>query len=229
MKVVVLLSGGQDSTTTLMAALVAHAGAEIHAVSFDYGQSHKEELEFAHATAVHFGLAKHKVFDITGVLENSSLVDPDMNHADAHPLNKELPASFTPGRNALFLSIAAAYAFGIESTTIYTGVCETDYSGYPDCRREFIDSMQESLSLALGIRLEIITPLMYLDKAETWGLAKSLGDVLGVNGVQYIIDNTLTDYAASDKMNLWGRGTLDNPASALRAAGYYKAVEQGLI
>ena len=103
------------------------------------------------------------------------------------------------------------------------GVCETDYSGYPDCRKNFIDSIEKSINLAHNKKINIHTPLMKLDKAETWKLAKELGCL------DIIINDTMTDYNGSNKKNEWGFGNLDNPASKLRREGYYKAKSKNWI
>lgn len=220
MKAVLLLSGGQDSTTCLFWAL--SKGYEVSCIGFDYGQSHKNEINQAQRIADLAGVP-FKVFKLPNVLAQSSLTT-DQNHNKPSRINKELPDSFTAGRNILFLTIAGAYCAEIGATKIITGVCQTDYSGYPDCRRTTIDAMQLTLSLGIGIGdFEIITPLMYLNKAETWKLAKDLGCI------DIIIKETLTDYNGNTTMNEWGMGMDDNPASQLRKKGYLEAKELGWI
>lgn len=220
MKSIVLLSGGQDSTTCLYWA--KQNFAEVYAVGFDYGQMHSIELEKAKIITERIGV-NYKVFNVRGLLAPSSLTQ-HTDHNKTSAINSELPSSFTAGRNILFLSIAGSYAAEIGSCDIITGVCQTDCSGYPDCRRNTIDAMQLSLSLGLGINdVRIHTPLMYLTKAQTWKLAKDLGCL------DVIIKDTMTDYNGSLKKNEWGYGELDNPASKLRVKGFYEAKEKGWI
>jgi 7-cyano-7-deazaguanine synthase len=220
MKALILLSGGQDSTTCLYWA--KQQFKEVYAIGFDYGQMHIKELEQAKKIAKNANV-NYKIFDIKGLLGKSSLTEKTDHNKTSH-LNKDLPASFTSGRNILFLSIAGSYASDLGINDIVTGVCQTDYSGYPDCRRTSIDAMQNVLSLAYGTGdFRIHTPLMYLSKAETWKLAKDLGCL------DIIINDTLTDYNGSDIKNEWGMGVEDNPATRLRVKGYYEAKENGWI
>jgi 7-cyano-7-deazaguanine synthase len=217
---VVLFSGGQDSTTCLFWALSRFK--TVVAVGFNYGQMHAQELIQAQKIAERAGV-EYKIFDIRGIFGKSSLTEHS-DHNKKSIINKELPASFVAGRNLLFLTIAGSYCAQIGATDIITGVCQTDYSGYPDCRQETILAQQNTLSLGLGIgNIEIHTPLMYLTKAETWKLAKDL------NCLDIIINDTLTDYNGSMKLNEWGFGETNNPASILRAKGYYEAKEKGWI
>jgi 7-cyano-7-deazaguanine synthase len=228
---VVLLSGGQDSTTCLFWAIEQFGRKNVFAIGFDYGQKHKVELEFAAEIADRAEVPFY-VVPIVGTLSGSSLTDHDKDSNAQHEKNGDLPASFTAGRNMLFLSLAAAFASSIDAFDIVTGVCQTDFSGYPDCRRVFIDSMQTTISLAMGRSdddYRIHTPLMYITKAETWKLAYDLGYKLNYDVVDLIINHTLTDYNGSTAMNEWGMGTLDNPASKLRAKGYFEAKEKGWI
>lgn len=219
-KAVVLLSGGQDSTTCLYWAL--SKGFEVHAIGFDYGQRHKIELELATKIAQGAGVP-YKIFDVKGIFQNSSLVDMTQDVNAPHSVNKDLPSSFTAGRNMVFLSIAAGYAYNLGCEDIITGVCQTDFSGYPDCRQGFITSMEKTASLAVDSELCIHTPLMNLTKAETWKLAKDLGIV------DIIINDTMTDYNGDMRMNEWGRGVADSPSSKLRASGFYDAKERGWL
>lgn len=219
-KAIVLLSGGQDSTTCLYWANTQFD--EVIAIGFDYGQSHIIELEQAKEIAKEAGV-EYKIINVRNLLAKSSLTQHS-DHNEKSKINPELPASFTAGRNLLFLTIAASMAAELQINDIVTGVCQTDYSGYPDCRRNTIDALQLALSLGIGIGdIRIHTPLMYLNKAQTWGLAKQLGCL------DVIIDKTMTDYNGSTIKNEWGYGNYDNPATKLRADGYYLAKEQGLI
>lgn len=217
---VVLLSGGQDSTTCLYWALKKFD--TIYCMAFDYGQSHSIELEAA--LKISGNLDKVLVtVDIKGLLPKSSLTEHS-DHNKPSYLDDTLPASFTPGRNLLFLTIAASWAAQRGINDLVTGVCQTDFSGYPDCRRTTIDAMQLALSLGVGNGdIRIHTPLMYLDKAQTWKMAKDL-DCLDV-----IINETVTDYDGDETMNEWGRGNLNNPSSKLRAKGYFQAKENGWL
>jgi len=217
---IVLLSGGQDSTTCLYWAIQNFNN--VIAVGFNYGQSHVIELEKARLIAKKEKI-DYKVFDIKGLLANSSLTQAT-DHNDKSYINHSLPASFTSGRNVLFLSIAASYAAQNNINDLVTGVCQTDYSGYPDCRRTTIDAMQNVLSLGYGAGdYRIHTPLMYLNKAETWKMAKDLGCL------DVIINYTMTDYNGAENKNEWGYGNYDNPASKLRADGYFKAKDLGWL
>jgi 7-cyano-7-deazaguanine synthase len=217
----VLFSGGQDSTTCLYWAVQAFEYVE--AVGFFYGQKHAVELEQAHLIAEKAGIA-FTTFDISGTLQGSALIEHDKDVSGAHEHNPDLPASFVPGRNALFLTLAASFAYTKGIFDLVGGMCQTDYSGYPDCRRVFIDAQQTTLSLALDHDLRIHTPLMYLTKAETWKLAADLG-VLDV-----VRDLSHTDYNGDrSTYHEWGYGKLDNPASILRARGYQEAKEKGWV
>lgn len=219
-KCVVLLSGGQDSTTCLFWAKKNFQ--DVLAIGFDYGQMHVKELNQAKIIAKKANVP-YKVFDIKGLLAKSSLTE-HTDHNKQSYIKDDLPASFTAGRNILFLSIAASFAAEQGINDLVIGVCQTDYSGYPDCRRTTIDAMQNVLSLGYGCGdCRIHTPLMYLDKAETWKLAKDL-DCLDI-----VINDTLTDYNGNETMNEWGKGKEDNPATMLRVQGYYKAKENGWI
>ena len=219
-KAIVLLSGGQDSTTCLYWALMNFDYVE--AIGFDYGQSHIIEIEKAKKISEDIAVP-YKIVDVKGLLAKSSLTE-NSDHNEASYINEDLPASFTSGRNILFLAITASYAAEKGINNIVTGVCQTDYSGYPDCRRTSITAMENTISLAYGAGDFIIhTPLMYLNKAETWKLAKDL------NCLDVIINDTMTDYNGSDIFNEWGYGNIDNPASQLRAKGYYEAKAKGYI
>tara|TARA_S200002703_G_scaffold48660_1_gene41980 strand:- start:5443 stop:6105 length:663 start_codon:yes stop_codon:yes gene_type:complete len=220
MKAIVLLSGGQDSTTCLFWAKKKFN--EVEAIGFDYGQSHKIELDKAKEICDRFEIG-YKVFDIKGLLAKSSLTEHS-DHNQKSYIDESLPASFTAGRNILFLTIAGSYAVSKGCNDLVTGVCQTDYSGYPDCRRTTMDAMQNTLSLGLGGGdMRIHTPLMFLTKAETWRMAKEL------NVLDIIINETMTDYNGSETLNEWGYGDYNNPASKLRADGYYEAKQKGLI
>ncbi|ENM5734816.1 7-cyano-7-deazaguanine synthase QueC [Vibrio mimicus] len=206
-KAVVVFSGGQDSTTCLVQALKEFD--EVHAITFDYGQRHKLEIEVAQKLAKQLGVAAHKVMDV-GLLNElaiSSLTRDDI--PVSHELQANgLPNSFVPGRNILFLTLAGIYAYQIGAATVITGVCETDFSGYPDCRNDFVQAMNQALTKGMDMLLTIRTPLMWLNKAETWALADQLG------ALDLIRHQTLTCYNG-----LIGDGCGECPACHLRKAG----------
>lgn len=219
-KALILFSGGQDSTTCLYWAKKQFD--YVTAIGFDYGQMHVKELQQAKKIA-NLNNIDYKIYDIKNLLASSSLTN-FTNHNEKSKINNELPASFVTGRNILFLSIAGSYASELKINDIVTGVCQTDYSGYPDCRKTSIDAMQQVLSLAYGSGdFRIHTPLMYINKAETWKLAKDL------NCLDVIIKETLTDYNGDLTMNEWGMGINNNPATKLRADGFYEAKNKGWI
>ncbi len=210
---VVLFSGGQDSTTCLYWA--KREFSDVRAIAFDYGQRHAIELKQAQKIADGADVPL-QVLDLKGLLSTcSALTNPQMATSGQHPNDPKLPATFVPARNALFLTAACGIAYTSKVVDLVTGVCQTDFSGYPDCRRVFIDSMEVSLSLGLGADIRIHTPLMYLDKADTFKLAEDLG-VLDV-----VLEESHTDYHGDrSTRHEWGYGNLDNEASLLRAKGW---------
>ena len=149
-RALVVLSGGQDSVTCLGIAIKKFGAANVFAIGFNYGQQHAVEISCATIICNKLDIG-YKVLDIDffGQLVTSSLTGEGSVN-DAHPSNPDLPASFVPNRNALFLTIAHAYAQEINAATIYTGVCQTDYSGYPDCRAEFISNLERTLKSGLS-------------------------------------------------------------------------------
>lgn len=206
-KAVVVFSGGQDSTTCLVKALKEFD--EVHAITFDYGQRHRLEIEVAQSLAKELGVKAHKVLDV-GLLNElaiSSLTRDDIEVS--HELQENgLPNSFVPGRNILFLTLAGIYAYQIGADTVITGVCETDFSGYPDCRDSFVKAMNSALEQGMDKTLNISTPLMWLNKAETWALADSYG------ALTLVKEKTLTCYNG-----IVGDGCGDCPACELRKIG----------
>lgn len=170
-KAVVIFSGGQDSTTCLFQAIQEFGKENVEAITFHYGQRHAIELEKAAWIARDLGI-KQTLID-TSVIK---AITTNALMAEA-PIQQEgdKPNTFVDGRNALFLLYAAIYAKGQGIQTLFTGVCETDFSGYPDCRDVFIKSMNVTLNLAMDYTFNIRTPLMYLTKKETWALADQLG------------------------------------------------------
>jgi len=170
-RAVVVFSGGQDSTTCLIQAL--HHYDEVHCITFDYGQRHRAEIEVAQTLCQTLGVAAHKVLDVTllNELAVSSLTRDNIPVPAYDPAAGGLPSTFVPGRNILFLTLASIYAYQVEAEALITGVCETDFSGYPDCRDEFVKALHHAVALGLARDVRFETPLMWLNKAETWALA----------------------------------------------------------
>ncbi len=211
-KALVLFSGGQDSTTCLYWALQNFD--DVTALGFDYGQKHRVELEQATKIADLAGIS-FEILKLDNLLGNSALLQHDRDINAPHPQAIGLPGAFVPGRNLIFLSLAASYAFNRGIFDIVGGMCQTDYSGYPDCRRVFIESFETTISLATMQDFRVHTPLMYMNKADTFKLAEDLG-VLDV-----IVEHTHSDYNGDrSERHPWGYGKLDNEASRLRARGY---------
>ncbi len=226
----VLFSGGQDSTTCLAQALSHYERVET--IAFDYGQRHKVELEARlnvlreirqQFPAWVARLGDDHVLDL-GVLGQVS--DCSLTRDVAFNMESSgLPNTFVPGRNLLFLTLAAAVAYRRDLQVLVTGVCETDFSGYPDCRDDTIKAMQLALSLGMDKRFLIETPLMWIDKAETWQLAHSLG---GQALVDLIVEHTHTCYLGDrTHRHDWGYGCGQCPACELRARGYQRFESQG--
>ncbi len=220
-KALVVMSGGQDSTTCLGVAISKYGKENVEAICFNYGQKHSVEIVCASQIC-----AKHKVvFKIVevplGQFNDSALIAGNTGNVnDKHPSNANLPASFVPARNATFLTLAHGYAQLIGANKLITGVCETDYSGYPDCRNEFIESLETTLNLGYQTNIQIFTPLMWLTKAETFALAEE-HDFLPT-----VIDMSHTCYNGNhtDKFE-WGYGCAECPACKLREEGYNKYIE----
>ena len=183
-KAVVVFSGGQDSTTCLLWALKQFD--EVETVTFNYNQRHQKEIEVAQSVAEKLGV-KNTVLDMSllNQLAPNALTRDDIS---IEQKEGELPTTFVDGRNHLFFSFAAIYGKQIGARHIITGVCETDFSGYPDCRDVFVKSLNVTLNLSMDYNFVIHTPLMWLDKAETWELADKLG------GLEFVRRETLTCY-----------------------------------
>jgi 7-cyano-7-deazaguanine synthase len=186
-KALVILSGGQDSTTCVFWAIDRFGRNSVETLTFDYGQRHRIELAAATAVARHAGV-RNVVLPINTFekIGGSALTDDSVGVPKALS-NDELPATFVPGRNLIFLTFAAAYAWQRDIHNLVAGVAQTDYSGYPDCRRATIDSLEETHPLGLERRITIHTPLMDLSKKETVLLAKRLGalDSMGLTHTCY--------------------------------------------
>ena len=221
----VLFSGGQDSTTCLALALSKYERVET--IAFDYRQRHSVELQarlrVLEQIKLQFPQWAHKLgedhlLDL-GVLGQVS--ETSLTRDVAFKMESSgLPNTFVPGRNLLFLTLAAALAYRRDLQVMVTGVCETDFSGYPDCRDDTMKAMQLALSLGMDKRFLIETPLMWIDKADTWALAANLG---GHQLVDLIIEHTYTCYLG-DRVHrhVWGYGCGECPACDLRKKGYEK-------
>ena len=220
---IVLFSGGQDSTACLAWALARYARVET--VGFDYGQRHRIELdcrpvvrrELA-AAFPHWAdrLGDDHLLDLQllGQISDTALT---RERAIAFEANG-LPNTFVPGRNLLFFSFAAALAYRRGASVLVGGMCETDYSGYPDCRDNTLKAMQVALSLGLDAPMVVETPLMWLSKAQTWALTQQLG---GETLNQLIVEHTHTCYLGErGALHAWGHGCGHCPACALRRTGH---------
>jgi 7-cyano-7-deazaguanine synthase len=222
-RALVLFSGGQDSTACLAWALTRYAHVET--IGFDYGQRHRIELDarrevrgalvaaFQHWAA---RLGDDHLLDLAllGQLSDTALTDTRAIEMTA----KGLPNTFVPGRNLLFFNFAAAVAYRRGASVLVGGMCETDYSGYPDCRDNTLRALQVAISLGLDAPMAIETPLMWLDKAQTWALAEQLGgDAL----VDLTIEHTHTCYLGDRaQRHAWGYGCGACPACVLRRDGH---------
>ncbi|HWA01071.1 MAG TPA: 7-cyano-7-deazaguanine synthase QueC [Caulobacterales bacterium] len=219
----VLFSAGQDSATCLAWALDRYARVET--IGFDYGQRHGVELTQRPVVRARLSQLKAEwrerlgpdvVVDLTGygrLAESALTADRAIEMAESG-----LPTTFVPGRNLVFLAAAAAHAYRRGIDVLVGGMCETDFSGYPDCRRATIDAMQSALSLGLDAPIAVETPLMFIDKGATWALARELG---GAALVELIVEHTHTCYAGDrSQRHAWGYGCGRCPACELRARGW---------
>jgi len=222
-KAVLIFSGGQDSTTCL--GWAHKQGFEIHPITFFYGQRHEVEIQAAYKIINQFDReletypsmsSRWRKIDISFLpdLVTSELTKTGSDISAKHPDNDSLPASFVPNRNAIFITLAHAYAQKIHSGTLIGGMCETDFSGYPDCREVFIQDLVDTLNIGSSTNIEMLTPLMFLTKAETFKLAEDCG-VLDL-----VLKYSRTCYNGSDKKNEWGFGCGECPACKLREKGW---------
>ena len=218
----VLLSGGQDSTVCLAWALERYA--RVDTVGFDYGQRNAVELDCRRRILREFGnvprwspkLGADTVIDL-GVLGRISDTALTRDVEIALGANG-LPTTFVPGRNLLFFTVAAALAYRRGIKVLVGGMCETDYSGYPDCRDDTLKALQVALNLGMERRFVIETPLMWIDKAGTWRLAEELG---GAALVELVTEHTHSCYKGERReRHAWGYGCAACPACELRARGY---------
>lgn len=219
----VLFSGGQDSTTCLAWALERFRRVET--IGFDYGQRHRIELEcrepirtglsrISRAWNDHLGCDHVLRLDALGEISGTALT----REIEIEISQSGLPNTFVPGRNLIFLTFAGALAYRRGIKHIIGGMCETDYSGYPDCRDDTLKAVQLALNLGTDRRFVLHTPLMWIDKAATWRLAANLGgDAL----IRLIVDQSHTCYYGKREIpHVWGRGCGTCPACVLRAVGY---------
>lgn len=222
-RALVLFSGGQDSATCLAWAL--NRFAYVETVGFNYGQRHAVELDCRRVFIERLRelrpdwserLGQDHVLDVTMVAQISQSAMTE-NRAIEMQANG-MPNTFVPGRNVLFFTLTAALAYRRDLSVLVGGMCETDYSGYPDCRDDTLKSLQVTLGLALDTRLVIETPLMWLDKAQTWALAEDLG---GEPLVRLIESDTHTCYLGDRaRRHEWGFGCGTCPACELRQTGH---------
>ncbi len=215
-KGLVVLSGGQDSTTCLYWAIDRFGRDKVHTITFDYGQRHRVELACAAKVAAHAGVSNVCLpIDTFNALGGDALTDADIEVSSAE--SSGLPNTFVPGRNIIFLTFAAAYAYQRDIRHLVTGVAQTDYSGYPDCREATIEALEETLRLGMEYDLTIHTPLMHLSKKQTVEMARDLG---GLDAM------ALTHTCYNGKRPPCGQC----PACKLRANGFAEArVEDPLL
>jgi 7-cyano-7-deazaguanine synthase len=229
-KALVLFSGGQDSTACLAWALSRYA--QVETLGFDYGQRHRIELDCRtrvrdeiRAAFPDWGarLGEDHLLDLRllGQISDTALTSERAIELQANGL----PNTFVPGRNLLFLNFAAALAYRRGASVLVGGMCETDYSGYPDCRDNTLKALQVALSLGLGAPMTVETPLMFLTKAQTWALTQALGgDALN----HVVAEFTHTCYLGERGVrHAWGHGCGQCPACALRREGYKTWREAG--
>jgi 7-cyano-7-deazaguanine synthase len=219
----VLFSGGQDSTTCVAWALQRYDRVET--IGFDYGQRHAIEMTVRPGVLASLRtqspdwdrkLGEDHVIDLSliGKISDTALT----SNVAITMLENGLPNTFVPGRNLLFMMVAATLAYRRGLTVLVGGMCETDFSGYPDCRDDTMKALQVTLNLGMATRLKLETPLMWIDKAATWALAESLG---GAALVDLIRTDTHTCYLGErGALHDWGYGCGTCPACALRANGY---------
>lgn len=227
-RALVLFSGGQDSTTCLAWALDRFDHVET--VGFDYGQRHKVELDCRKQIRENMNhvnpawtqrLGEDHTLDLSvlGAVSNTALTHDVEIAMD----ESGLPNTFVPGRNLVFLTFAAALAYRRGIRHIVGGMCETDFSGYPDCRDDTIKALQVTLNLGMERRFVLHTPLMWIDKAESWALAAKLG---GSRLVDLLTEDTHTCYLGTrDQRHAWGYGCGECPACELRAEGFRRYTE----
>lgn len=227
---VVLFSGGQDSTVCLAWALQQYEN--VYTVGFDYGQRHKIELECRNEVLLEFRkverlnpdrLREDIVLDLSvlGQISDTALTrDVAISMEDSG-----LPSTFVPGRNLIFLTLASAVAWRWNASALVGGMCETDYSGYPDCRRHTLDAQESALSLGLDRKMSVETPLMHASKADTFAMGQAIG---GQPLTDIIVEHTHTCYLGDrNHRHDWGYGCGTCPSCELRSNGWRVWQESG--
>ena len=207
-RAVVVLSGGQDSAICLALACRKHGAGNVAAITFSYGQRHSIETRFAKSLAKRFGAAAHKVVRLGLFRELTSSALLDRSSPIAKRKNASCPTTVVEGRNAVFLVAAGIWAKSLGAKEIWTGVSQTDFSGYPDCRENFIRAQEKAMRLAMEWPFKIVTPFMKSTKAEEWETADRLGIL------ELVEKNTVTCYRG-----IPGKGCGRCPACRLRSAG----------
>jgi len=225
----VLFSGGQDSTTCAAWALSRYA--KVETIGFDYGQRHAIELQVR--PTVLQGL-RNLSPEWDAKLGDDHMIDLSLiskisdtaltSNVEIAMLENGLPNTFVPGRNLLFMTVAANVAYRRGLDVLVGGMCETDFSGYPDCRDDTMKALQVALNLGMATQLKVETPLMWIDKAQTWTMAQHLG---GQSLVDLVRKGTHTCYLGErGALHAWGYGCGKCPACELRARGYQQFIEQ---
>jgi len=206
-KALVLLSGGQDSTTCLYWAIDRYGRDQVVAVSFDYGQRHRIELACAETIAAHAGVKHIQLpIDTFTALGGDALTDAHIDVASQADASSGLPNTFVPGRNLIFVTYAAAYAWQHDIAHLVTGVAQTDYSGYPDCRDETIKALQEAIRLGMESEIQIHAPLMHLSKKQTVELARDLDALPAMAMTHTCYNGTRPPCGECQACNLRARG-----------------------
>ncbi len=221
-KAVLLFSGGQDSTTALGWSLKNFE--EIYLLSFDYGQNHIIELKSTKKIVKeienNFDFGKHKIVNslIIKIKKLADITKSSLTSNVKIDISKKIPNTFVPGRNLLFYNLAASYAYTHNIDNIVSGVCQTDYSGYPDCRDITIKTLNKAINLGMEKKFKFHTPLMFLTKAQTWKLSYTIG---GEKFVNIIKNFTHTCYKGNrKKLFSWGYGCGKCPACIIRKKGW---------
>ena len=217
-KALIVFSGGQDSTTCLGWAL--NNFDYVETITFDYGQKHKVEIEQAEKIAKLLNV-KNSVLNINAFsqLNDSALINSDLDISSSHSTKKNLPASFVPNRNAIFFTLAHAFAQKQDIDNIIIGVNQTDYSGYPDCREDFVLALDNSLNLGSESNIKFHYPLIHLTKAETFKMSED------ENVLDMVINESHTCYNGNHTTKFdWGYGCGECPACILRKEGWEKYI-----
>lgn len=230
-KSLVLFSGGQDSTLCLMWALSKYE--EVFTIGFNYNQTHKIELQcrenILKKIESNFPKFENKLKGdfVINLDEINKITESSLLGNKSFKIENGLPNTFIPGRNLLFINYAAIFAYQNKIKNIIGGMCQTDYSGYPDCRSETIESQEETINKGMEQNFKILTPLMNLNKEETWSLA--FND-FGLEAIKIIIEDTHTCYKGDRKnKQVWGYGCNDCPACELRSKGWNAFIKNNPI